>query len=60
MTKEVIIMANYIDKNGYERGKPEHSDLIHRQIAHKQIYLKNRKKYPLKFSGVCCASYRWK
>ena len=42
-------MANYIDKNGYERGKLEHSDLIHRQIAYKQIYLKNKKKYPLEF-----------
>ena len=40
----------YIDKNGYKRGEVKHSDLIHRQIARKLIYLKNRKKYPLEFS----------
>jgi hypothetical protein len=38
-----------IDNRGYERGKLSHSDLIHRQIAYKEIYLKNRDKYPLKF-----------
>ena len=37
-----------IDKNGYERGN--YSDLIHRQKAYRYIYLKNRDKYPLKFS----------
>ncbi|MBN1156089.1 hypothetical protein JXA85_00590 [Candidatus Woesearchaeota archaeon] len=51
-----------IDDNGYLRGllaKPaqlksrnafRHSDLIHRQIAYYEIYLKNRDKYPLPFS----------
>lgn len=39
-----------IDENGYERGKLEHSDLIHRQVAYREIYLKNRKNYPLPFS----------
>jgi len=39
----------YIDKNGYIRGKPEHSDLISRQMAYYEIYLKNRDKYPLPF-----------
>ncbi len=38
------------DKNGYLRGELKHSDLIHRQIAYKEIYLKDRKKYPLPFS----------
>lgn len=41
----------YIDENGYERGYINHSDLIHRQIAYKEIYLKNREKYPLPFSS---------
>ena len=39
-----------IDENGYKRGKLKHSDLIHRQIAYKEIYLKNRENYPLPFS----------
>jgi hypothetical protein len=39
-----------VDKNGYERGKSEHSDLIHRQNAYKYIYKPNRDKYPLPFS----------
>jgi len=38
-----------IDDNGYLRGKPEHSDLIHRQIAWEKIYKKNREEYPLRF-----------
>ena len=38
------------DENGYPVGKIEHSNLIHRQIAYSEIYLKNRKKYPKKFS----------
>lgn len=38
------------DKNGYPIGRVEHSNLIHRQIAYSEIYLKNRKKYPKKFS----------
>lgn len=41
---------NVVDENGYLRGKYEHSDLIHRQIAFKEIYLKNRDKYPQPFS----------
>lgn len=40
---------DYRDKNGYWRGNPEHSDQISRQIAHKEIYLKDRDKYPLSF-----------
>ena len=43
-------MAEYIDGEGYERGKVNHSDLIHRQVAYHEIYLKNREKYPLPFS----------
>jgi hypothetical protein len=39
-----------IDKNGYERGELNQSDLIHRQIAYKEIYIKNKKDYPLPFS----------
>jgi hypothetical protein len=38
------------DSNGYERGEYKHSDLIHRQVAYNEIYKKNKKKYPLKFS----------
>ena len=37
----------YTDEFGYERG---HSDLIHRQVAYDEIYLKNRDQYPLRFS----------
>lgn len=41
----------WIDKQGYARGNIEsHSDLIHRQIAYREIYLKNKDKYPLPFS----------
>jgi len=40
----------YTDENGYKRGKLNHSDLIHRQIAYKEIYLKDRESYPLRFS----------
>lgn len=39
-----------IDKHGYPRKKIKHSDLMHRQIAYREIYLKNRDKYPLPFS----------
>ncbi len=39
-----------IDDNGYPRGNLKHSDLIHRQVAYREIYLKNRDKYPLPFS----------
>ncbi len=38
-----------IDKDGYVR-QVKHSTLIHRQIAYHEIYLKNRDKYPLRFS----------
>lgn len=39
-----------IDKNGYHRGKVNHSDLVHRQIAYEHIYKKHREKFPLPFS----------
>lgn len=42
-------LKKVIDKNGYKRGQHKHSDLIHRQIAYSEIYLKNRNEYPLKF-----------
>tara|TARA_Y100000310_G_scaffold341803_1_gene442221 strand:- start:1959 stop:2846 length:888 start_codon:yes stop_codon:yes gene_type:complete len=38
------------DKDGYLRGNLEHSDLIHRQIAYSEIYLKKRHKYSKRFS----------
>ncbi|MFH1503278.1 MAG: HNH endonuclease [Candidatus Diapherotrites archaeon] len=44
----MVIIERY-DKGGYPRGKLNHSDLIHRQIAYSEIYLKDRKKYPLPF-----------
>lgn len=37
------------DDRGYKRGKISHSDLIHRQVAYNEIYLKNREDYPLPF-----------
>lgn len=40
---------NYTDNNGYLRGELTHSDLIHRQKAYRNIYLKHREKYPLPF-----------
>ena len=40
----------YVDKNGYKRGDPKHSDLIHRQIAYKEIYLKRKEEFPKPFS----------
>ena len=43
-------MATFIDDKGYERGKVEHSNLVHRQKAYNNIYLKNRDDYPLPFS----------
>jgi hypothetical protein len=39
---------NRLDDKGYERQG--HSTLIHRQIAYREIYLKNRNIYPLPFS----------
>jgi hypothetical protein len=42
--------TRYTDENGYDRGNIGHSNLIHRQVAYHQIYLKNRDKYPLPFS----------
>ena len=44
------VQTTYTDENGYERGSLKHSNLIHRQIAYEEIYLKNRKKYSLPFS----------
>jgi len=41
----------YKDKRGYDREYPKHSNLVHRKIAYKYIYLKNRGKYPLPFSA---------
>lgn len=41
----------YTDKKGYEREVTTlHSNLIHRKIAYRKIYLKDREKYPLSFS----------
>lgn len=39
----------FIDNDGYIREKIKHSNLVSRQIAYQQIYLKNKEKYPLKF-----------
>lgn len=39
-----------LSKYGYPKGEVQHSDLIHRQIAYAEIYLKNRDKYPYPFS----------
>lgn len=41
---------NYKDERGYPR-KAKHSNLLHRKIAYKHIYLPNRDKYPLPFSS---------
>ena len=46
-------MAEEIDENGYKRMKNVdtiHSNLTHRQMAFKEIYLPNQDKYPLPFS----------
>jgi len=40
---------SHVDRNGYERGSVEHSDLIHRQIAYYALYLPNRHLYPRRF-----------
>ena len=42
--------TEYIDENGYLRKELEHSTLIHRQVAYKEIYLRKKHLYPLKFS----------
>lgn len=42
-------MKNPVNPKGYIEGKPEHSDLISRQIAYLEIYKRNREKYPLQF-----------
>ena len=42
-------MNTYVDENGYVREKPKHSNLIHRKIAYREIYLKHRDKYPRPF-----------
>ncbi|MBT4604752.1 hypothetical protein HOC01_03870 [archaeon] len=41
---------SYTDKHGYKRDGVPHSNLTHRQVAYKQIYLKHRNKFPLPFS----------
>ncbi len=46
--KEPFSKITYIDENGYYRWK-DTQRLVHRDIAYKQIYLKNRDKYPLPF-----------
>lgn len=39
-----------LDINGYKReGTNRGSDLIHRQVAYKEIYLKNKEEYPMPF-----------
>lgn len=46
-------MTEEIDENGYKRRKNDdtiHSNLTHRQMAFKEIYLPNQEKYPLPFS----------
>ena len=48
MTKN--LNNSYIDSNGYIRGIPSHSNLIHRQIAYKYLYLPNKEEYSLPFS----------
>jgi len=40
----------YTDKNGYKRTTKTYSNLLHRQKAYRNIYLKNRDQYPLPFS----------
>jgi len=39
-----------INNKGYGEGEP-HSNSIHRQVAYVEIYLKNRRNYPLPFSN---------
>jgi len=39
-----------LDENGYPIGDVKHSNLIHRQIAYSEIYLKNRKRYTKNFN----------
>ena len=42
--------TEYQDENGYLRRELEHSSLIHRQVAYREIYLRKKHLYPLKFS----------
>lgn len=42
--------AKYVDSNGYERNTFKHSNLTHRQVAYRELYLKHKDKYPLPFS----------
>lgn len=41
----------YVDSNGYLRKVPNHSNLVHRQVAYKEVYLKNRDIYSKPFSS---------
>ncbi len=42
----------YLDKHGYKReGFTLHSNLTHRQVAYREIYLKDRGSYPLPFGA---------
>jgi len=43
------VRKRFVNKNGYVE-EIEHSNLLHRNITYKKIYLKNRDKYPLRFS----------
>jgi hypothetical protein len=46
-----MAIYTYIDKDGYPREvETEHSNLVHRRIAYKEIYLKNKEDYALPFS----------
>lgn len=49
MAKEEFDKKTFIDRKGYFVWK-DSGDLVHRTTAYKQIYLKDRKKYPLDFS----------
>jgi len=46
---KMIFNFDNIDKNVYIRDG-DTKRLIHRDVAYKEIYLKNREKYPLPFS----------
>jgi|SRR3989344_8892947 len=48
MDKAEFENSTYIDEQGYRRWNKSH-DRVHRTIAYKAIYLKEREKYPLEF-----------
>jgi len=45
----MIVCGKFINKKGYVE-EVKHSNLEHRQVAYKEIYLKEKRKYPLPFS----------